>query len=60
MDRALSQAGTGRMRSHIAHRDKFETERCGPVQAANITAPVSSAASSQRISQSGTFAITDF
>ena len=36
--RALSQNGTG-MRSRIAHRDIFDIDWCGPVQAANVRPP---------------------
>jgi hypothetical protein len=42
--RALSQAGTRRMCRRVAQRDRFETERCGPVQAPAITAPATMAA----------------
>ena len=49
LTRALSQAGTRRMCRRVAQRDRFETERCGPVQAPAITAPTMMAAITQRI-----------
>src|SRR6185436_7502799 len=57
--RALSQKGISRMRSRIAQREIFDTDWCGPVQAANIRPPAIMAATAHRIIQTGS-AIPDF
>src|SRR4029079_9981166 len=44
----LNKTRTSRMRNRIAHRDRFEIERNGPLQAPNITALVSMNPRNQR------------